>query len=89
MIRTLIGTTAGAAFILASAMLWLTISTPAHAAQYGLAIYYGAESGNRTANGERFDGTSCKSASSTSGTIQATSAQSEPYANDRHFAWRH
>jgi rare lipoprotein A len=38
------------------------LTTPALAAKCVLASWYGAESGNRTANGERFDGTSMTAA---------------------------
>ena len=61
MIRDLIAGTAAAAVILlvAAVFLW---STPVHACENMRASFYGAESGNRTANGERFNGTSLTAA---------------------------
>lgn len=59
MIRLLLGQLLVAGIIIAAAALWLQ-AMPVHAAecrgQVVTASYYGPESGNRTANGERFDG---------------------------------
>lgn len=56
MIKLFAGTMAGTLIVLAwfAMVLW---SQPVHACETWRASYYGAESGNRTANGERFDGT--------------------------------
>ena len=61
MIRVLAGSLAGAIVVLAffAVFLW---STPAWACEKMRASWYGAESGNRTANGERFDGSSLTAA---------------------------
>lgn len=64
----LIASTSGAAVIIlvAAAVLW---AMPVHAAQCAgqmvTASWYGAESGNRTANGEPFDGSSLTAAHKT------------------------
>lgn len=57
MIRQLVGLTIGAGIMLAflAAILW---SQPVRAAECLIASWYGTESGNRTANGEHFDGRS-------------------------------
>jgi rare lipoprotein A len=49
-----------AALVLMAAVLFLT--SPALACTSALASWYGTESGNRTANGEHFDGTSLTAA---------------------------
>jgi rare lipoprotein A len=59
LVTAVLSAAALAAFLFAAFMagvIWVTI--PAHAGerQCGNASWYGAESGNRTANGERFDG---------------------------------
>lgn len=61
MIRDLIAVTAVAVVIVAvaAALLW---SVPVHAAECHQASWYGSESGNRTANGEHFDGSSLTAA---------------------------
>lgn len=61
MIRVLAGSAAGAIVVLAffAVFLW---STPVWACEKMRASYYGAESGNRTANGERFNGSSLTAA---------------------------
>ncbi len=62
------GAVAGAAIILALAYVFVTASIPqAQAASCSnmQASWYGTESGSRTANGERFDGTSLTAASRT------------------------
>ena len=61
MIRDLIAGTAAAAVIILAAAVFLW-ATPVHACEHMRASYYGAESGNRTANGERFDGSSLTAA---------------------------
>lgn len=64
-VETLALMVAGAAIILAVAFIFLTASIPhAQAASCSTmrASYYGAESGNRTANDERFDGSSMTAA---------------------------
>lgn len=64
-VETLVLMVAGAAIILAVAFVFLTASIPqAQAASCSTmrASWYGAESGNRTANGERFDGSSMTAA---------------------------
>jgi rare lipoprotein A (peptidoglycan hydrolase) len=57
------------AVILAGAYVAVTWTVPAHGAscigQTVTASWYGTESGNRTANGERFDGTSLTAAHKT------------------------
>ncbi len=64
----IIASTFGAAVIIlvAAAVLW---AMPVHAAQCAgqtvTASWYGAESGNRTANGEHFDGSSLTAAHKT------------------------
>lgn len=57
----LIASTLGAAVIVvvAAAVLW---AVPVHGAECGIVSWYGAESGNRTANGEHFDGSSLTAA---------------------------
>lgn len=67
-VETLVLMVAGAAIILAVAFVFLTASIPhAQAASCSAmrASWYGAESGNRTANGERFNGTSMTAAHKT------------------------
>lgn len=61
MIRVLAGSAAGTIVVLAffAVFLW---STPVWACEKMRASYYGAESGNRTANGERFNGSSLTAA---------------------------
>lgn len=61
MIRSFMAGVFGAAVILgvAAAVLW---SMPVHACETMVASHYGAESGRRTANGERFNGTSLTAA---------------------------
>lgn len=61
MIRDLLTCTAVALVIVAAAgaVLW---AIPVHAAECHQASWYGAESGNRTANGEHFDGSSLTAA---------------------------
>ena len=60
MIRVLAGSAAGAIVVLAffAVFLW---NSPVGACEMR-ASWYGAESGNRTANGERFDGSSLTAA---------------------------
>lgn len=64
MTRTLIAATASAVVIIlvAAVFLW---SIPVKACETMRASWYGAESGNRTANGERFDGSSMTAAHKT------------------------
>lgn len=59
MIRQLVASAFGAAVILGAAAAFL-FSMPVHAAECGtmVASWYGSESGNQTANGEPFDGSS-------------------------------
>lgn len=58
--RSAIGLLIGATVILAVAFVF---SAPVvHAAECGRASWYGSESGNRTANGEHFDGSSLSAA---------------------------
>lgn len=66
MIRSLIASTLGAAVILGVAAFFLAI-TPVHAAECWTwtASHYGTESGRRTANGERFDGSGMTAAHKT------------------------
>lgn len=66
MIRDIIAGAVGAALILGAASLFLW-AMPVHAAECHnwVASWYGTESGNRTANGERFDGTSLTAAHKT------------------------
>lgn len=61
MIRTALAASlpAVAIILVAAGVLW---SMPVHAAACGLASWYGSESGNRTANGEHFDGSSLTAA---------------------------
>lgn len=61
MIRVLAGSLAGAIVVLAffAVFLW---NSPVRACENMRASWYGAESGNRTANGERFDGSSLTAA---------------------------
>lgn len=67
MIRLFLAQLAGVFLILSVAAWFIFNSVPAvQAAQTcGLASYYGTESGNRTANGEHFDGRSMTAASRT------------------------
>ena len=62
MLRPFIASVLAAATILLCAYGWLAMSTPAHAAECVTASWYGPESGNRTANGEHFDGSSMTAA---------------------------
>ncbi len=61
MVRHIIAGFSGAAVIIlvAAAFLW---SAPVRACEPMIASHYGAESGSRTANGERFDGSSMTAA---------------------------
>ena len=61
MIRHLFGASAGGAIIVLAAAAWLQ-AMPVKAGECGLASWYGSESGNRTANGEHFDGNSLTAA---------------------------
>lgn len=61
MIRTLIAATVPAVLIVATAALVLW-AMPVKACETMVASYYGTESGNRTANGEHFDGSSLTAA---------------------------
>lgn len=61
----LIDGVAAAAVILTVAALFLASPSGARACEPMVASWYGAESGNRTANGERFDGTSLTAAHKT------------------------
>jgi len=61
----LIDGVAAAAVILTVAALFLASASGALACEPMVASWYGAESGNRTANGERFDGTSLTAAHKT------------------------
>lgn len=57
---------AAGAFLLAFSMATIVLlSSPAQAATCAVASWYGTESGNRTANGEHFDGTSLTAAHKT------------------------
>lgn len=60
--KAVLEATGGAVLVVAFAAFWLWFMPPAHAAEgcrghWARASYYGAESGNRTASGLRFDGT--------------------------------
>lgn len=61
----LIDGVAAAAVILTVAALFLASASGALSCEPMVASWYGAESGNRTANGERFDGTSLTAAHKT------------------------
>ena len=50
------------ALILGAVFFWALSLVPARAATCGTASWYGTEAGNRTANGERFNGTSITAA---------------------------
>lgn len=54
LLDVLVSSVIGAAIILALVGLFMPVAV--HAGECGRASWYGAESGNRTANGERFDG---------------------------------
>lgn len=64
MIRYFLASLAGAALVIGMAAIWLMAAEPIQAAECTTmtASHYGTESGNRTANGERFDGTSLTAA---------------------------
>lgn len=64
MIRTVIAATVPALVIVGAAAVALW-AMPVHACETMVASYYGTESGNRTANGEYFDGSSLTAASRT------------------------
>lgn len=66
MIRPIIALTLGALSILLCATFWLFLLSPGHAKECNgemmVASWYGSESGNRTANGEAFNGSSLTAA---------------------------
>lgn len=67
MLRLLAGASAGALIIAVSlVMMWpMHVRAAECQGQWVLASWYGTESGNRTANGERFDGSSLTAAHKT------------------------
>lgn len=64
MLRYFLASLAGAALVIGMAALWLMAAEPIQAAECSTmtASHYGTESGNRTADGSFFDGTSLTAA---------------------------